>query len=427
MLRMILTQLRNRWRNNISILLELCLVFCFLWYITDYFFVLNFNYHLPSHQSLEDTWQIKLGTLPDTHSEYQEAAADSMEKEANFLRIIDRLKQMPEVEAIAFFRDMSTPGGESYYGRGILSPQDTTLWINGMWHASDIRGDYFKVFHYTDPEGKEVSLQDFPINEHSVILDETLAKILFPNGQAVGKEIVCYMDGRVTYQVVGVVGNTKRFDYLRPTTKFYSFERANGSNCTDYEIAIRLKNGVKEAEVIGAFKNRLTSELRIGNYYLLSFDSYKHIHQQTDKSFGISNEIRSNMLLFLFFLLNIILCVIGTFWYRISRRKGEIGLQMAMGATRANIRWIFYWEGICLMSVAGIIAMFIEIQLVALDMTGTLGAYDGGNYLPDNKPLRFLITNFITWCILAVSIVIAIYIPANQASHMNPSDALRDE
>ena len=158
---MIWNQLRNRWRNNISILLELCLVFCFLWYITDYFFVLNYNYHLPSHQSLENTWQIKLGTLPDTHPEYQKAAADSVEKEANFLRIIDRLKQMPEVEAVAFFRDMSTPGGESYYGRSIFMPQDTTSWIYGMWHASDIRGDYFKVFHYTDPQGKEVSLQDF--------------------------------------------------------------------------------------------------------------------------------------------------------------------------------------------------------------------------------------------------------------------------
>ena len=102
-------------------------------------------------------------------------------------------------------------------------------------------------------------------------------------------------------------------------------------------------------------------------------------------------------------------------------------MQMAMGATRANIRWLFYLEGLCLLTVSGIIAMFIEVQFVALDMVETLGAYDGGNYLPDDKPLRFLITNFITWCILAVSIVIAIYIPANQASHMNPSDALRDE
>ena len=424
---MIWNQLRNRWRNNISILLELCLVFCFLWYITDYFFVLNYNYHLPSHQSLENTWQIKLGTLPDTHPEYQKAAADSVEKEANFLRIIDRLKQMPEVEAVALFGDISTPGGESYYGRSIFMPQDTTSWIYGMWHASDIRGDYFKVFHYTDPQGKEVSLQDFQVNENSVVLDEAFAQLLFPDGQAVGKEIVCDMNAKVTYRVVGVVGNTKRFDYLRPTKKFYTFERANGGNCHYYEIAIRVKNGVKEAEMTGAFRNRLTSELRIGNYFLKSFDSYEHIHQQTDRSFGISNEIRSNMLLLLFFLLNIILCVIGTFWYRISRRRGEIGLQMAMGATRTNIRWLFYLEGLCLLTVSGIIAMFIEVQFVALDMVETLGAYDGGNYLPDDKPLRFLITNFITWCILAVSIVIAIYIPANQASHMNPSDALRDE
>lgn len=39
----------------------------------------------------------------------------------------------------------------------------------------------------------------------------------------------------------------------------------------------------------------------------------------------------------LFFLVNVFLAVIGTFWFHVSRRRSKLGLRMAMGSTRKGI------------------------------------------------------------------------------------------
>lgn len=118
----------------------------------------------------------------------------------------------------------------------------------------------------------------------------------------------------------------------------------------------------------------------------------------------------------------------GTFWYRIRVRRDEVGLRMAMGATRANIRKMLVLEGLCLLAVVTLPAMLIETQLVYLGLIDTLG--QGRNnlgYLPDRLVLRFILTNLLTWVLLAVAIVVAIWLPADKAAKLAPADALHYE
>jgi len=126
---------------------------------------------------------------------------------------------------------------------------------------------------------------------------------------------------------------------------------------------------------------------------------------------------------------NIMLCVMGTFWYRIRVRREEIGLWMAMGSTHAGIRTLLFMEGLALLALVVLPAMFIEFQFVHAGMIDTLGKQDNDMvvYLTDRTGLRFLITNAITWLILSVSILLAIAVPANKASKMAPADALHYE
>lgn len=132
---------------------------------------------------------------------------------------------------------------------------------------------------------------------------------------------------------------------------------------------------------------------------------------------------------YLILFMNIMLCVMGTFWYRIRVRREEIGLRMAMGSTRADIRKMLLWEGICLLTVMMIPAVLVEMQFVYLGLIDTLG---GGNsssvtYLPDRTVLRFILTNCLTWVVLAVAIVAAIWLPADKAAKMAPAEALHYE
>ena len=195
------------------------------------------------------------------------------------------------------------------------------------------------------------------------------------------------------------------------------------------EIAVRARESVPDTRFLQDFKNAMSRELRIGNFYLKGVKSYNRINKDTEFSFGMTSSVRIRTAMTLFFLINIMLCVMGTFWYRIRVRREEIGLRMAMGSTRADIRKMLLWEGICLLTVMMIPAVLVEMQFVYLGLIDTLG---GGNsssvtYLPDRTVLRFILTNCLTWVVLAVAIVAAIWLPADKAAKMAPAEALHYE
>ena len=131
------------------------------------------------------------------------------------------------------------------------------------------------------------------------------------------------------------------------------------------------------------------------------------------------------MALMAFLGLNILLCVMGTFWYRVRMRRGEIGLRMAIGSPREEIRSQMAREGICLLLMATPLALLIEAQFV---MVGYLDIPKGTlpeHYWPAILPLRFLLVNILTWILLAIVILLAVWLPASKAAEMEPAEALR--
>ena len=67
----------------------------------------------------------------------------------------------------------------------------------------------------------------------------------------------------------------------------------------------------------------MSRELRVGNFYLKRLTSYERIKADTDYSFGITYDYRVRMALMAFLGLNILLCVMGTFWYRGADAPGR--------------------------------------------------------------------------------------------------------
>jgi putative ABC transport system permease protein len=86
-------------------------------------------------------------------------------------------------------------------------------------------------------------------------------------------------------------------------------------------------------------------------------------------------------------------------------------------------------EGLCLLTLALLPALLIEFQIVHAELIFTMGqnARNKGLYLPDHTMLRFLITNGITWLMMATVIVTAIWLPARKAAALPAAEALRHE
>jgi len=120
-----------------------------------------------------------------------------------------------------------------------------------------------------------------------------------------------------------------------------------------------------------------------------------------------------------FGLLAVFLSAIGIYGlmsYVVSRRTNEIGIRMALGAERMHVRWLVMQEVLVLVTIGvaiGVPTALLASRLVASMLFGLHG----------NDPLSLLAAVFAMLAIAAL----AGYLPARQASRVDPMIALRYE
>lgn len=365
--------------------------------------------------------------MPDTHPDYQPGESDSAALEANFARVLDRIRQCDGVEELAVFTPASSPASSGFWGLTFRVLTDTSRMCEAQSVYFDPEEDFFRVFGYTDGEGKAVSIHDFDWSDpRAVVAGRMMANALFPSGNPVGQTVMETKESEREYKLAGIVGDIKRFDYERPEAAVYLPVRVDATNIKEMEVAIRSSSTLPEEAFLALFKEKMTQGLRIGNFYLYGVRSYKQIQADIDMRFGQTGKYQSHTLLMLFFFFNTLLCVAGTFWYRVNTRRGEIGVHRAMGASRQGIVRLLLLEGLCLLSLVALPAMMVEIQFVYVGLTSTLEP-NAASLLPDHTLLRFLLTNLLTWLLMAAIVCAGIWLPARSAAALSPVEALRDE
>lgn len=433
MLKSICIQLWNRRRSNTTLLVELVLVFCLVWYMTDYLFVYLYNTRIPNYRNIEHTWRLNVTLFPENHPEYLPAENEPEALEAHYRRILQAVHNHPGVEAVAVCDQYSTPESGNYRGGGFYPEGDTSRMVSGQMISIYPQEDFFRTFRYSRQEGSEpVSVADFDWGDpQAIVISRSVAEELFPDREAVGKAILrqSYYEADsigLRHVVAGVIDDTKRFAYNRPQRNFYLPMTLTHIN--DYRIAaisVRSNASTPDAIFLENFRREMSRSLRVGNFYLKNIVSYATLQEDITRAFGITGQIRTRLYLMIFFLLNILLCTMGTFWYRANQRRGEVGLRKALGATNESIFRSFLLEGLCLLAVGGAIAMLIELQFVRAGLIETMGQRpDMRHYLPDRMLPRFLITNFLSACLLSVVILISVWLPARKSAALSPSEAL---
>ena len=132
------------------------------------------------------------------------------------------------------------------------------------------------------------------------------------------------------------------------------------------------------------------------------------------------DDIRFYFSCILFFLLNVFLGIIGTFWFRTQQRSAEIGLRMAMGASRRNIFRHLFAEGFVLLGVAFVPAALVFANLMYLEVT---------EWSAMQIPMlgRLLCGMGMTLGLIGIMVAIGIGFPAYRAMRLQPADTLHDE
>ena len=177
------------------------------------------------------------------------------------------------------------------------------------------------------------------------------------------------------------------------------------------------------------FKPWMLQTLRAGNLYARDLKTYRQAIDEAEFS-GSSSLYRRNLLVAVFFLINLCLGVAGTFWLQTRTRREEIGVMLSFGGTPGHIVRLLLGEGVVLTTVAVLVGCFVYLQF-ALSEGLSLGMNWEENLRPeywtDFFGQHFLIVSLIVYAILLVVVSVGVYLPARHISRIQPTEALRDE
>jgi len=114
--------------------------------------------------------------------------------------------------------------------------------------------------------------------------------------------------------------------------------------------------------------------------------------------------------------------IINIMLVSVTERTREIGLRKAIGATKSSILSQFFWEGLLLTGVSGLIGVGISAAFMGLLqslLTGKMPGFDPPRLVPWSAALALIS--------LALSGIVAGLYPASKAAQMDPIEALRRE
>ena len=331
------------------------------------------------------------------------------QNEEFFRQIVERLKSLPDVEAVTFVR-----GGEgliwnSRNGRElkVSLPGGEAQALQVKHH--DIGLNFFPALRIPMLEGRDFNEHDGPNAPLVAILNQTLANRLWPHSSALGRRLVV---NQQRVQVVGVAADTQPANSVEPPAPylFLPFWQSDPGKEGDLRLAVRVK----------ADPFAVLPEIRRA---VRQLDPHVPIGEDMSMIEQIEAEYMPVMLTrsVMSYCGVIALCLsaVGLFsvlTYFVRTRTREIGIRMALGAQISSVLRLIIGQGLA-MSVAGVTAGLV----LALVATRFLAAWLYGVRTLD-------LGSFLgaAGLLLAVALI-ASYLPARRAAQVDPMIALRQE
>lgn len=430
MWKLILKNLWSRRKRNCWLMAELLLVSVVTFVIIDPVVVLN---HYLSQQKGYDVDRLCIVELGEIAPKAPHFSKDDSNKEtrlANILRVKDKLSSHPDVESttILSWAYINSQGNGSNQMN-----IDSTKTFRLFRIEAHTGQQFFETYGIKAVPGSPSpeELSKMVTNGNEVIITRDISDVLFPGQNAVGKNMISIGQNDTTfYPIRGVVepispysmrGNTPMMFLVSPIEDSYS-----------PNILIRIKPGVDMDTFVGKLRPWMLKELIAGNWFAQSVNTYKDQLANYEYTNGVTNQIRLNIAYAIFFMVNLCLGIIGTFWLQTRKRIEEAGVMRSFGATKGDIVRMLLGEGVVLTIVSSFIGFFGYFQyamsegLYVSQWNEESLKYFQHDWIHDFG-LHFVGVAGITLLILIIVVCIGIYIPARNISLVNPVDALRDE
>lgn len=408
------TQIRNEWRGNLWLALELLVVSVVLWYIIDMLYCSLATYNEPRGFDTGHCYLIEMGVLTDKSPDYKSGT----DWHDDILTLAERLRHRPEVEAVSLSQN-SYP----YNGSNSTDPvQYDTLRSPGWTIRRLVTPDFVRVFRYRGAQGETPEqLAEMLRKGEFLASDNLYRRYGIRMTSLVGKDFHLFGDTTYSFRLGAALQNVRYSDFQQARSSYsfvYNIEQLDrGFINPDNELCVRVKENM-DKDFIARLKADSESQYRIGNIYIADIRSFTDIRRSYQQS--MMNELRNYTVGMAFLMLNIFLGLLGTFWFRTQQRRGEIALHKAMGATDGAVFGRLMSEGLFLLLTVTVPAVIIDIMLAHFE----LNSWRNGTTL---EWPRMAFCAAATFVLIAAMIGIGIGIPARRAMKVQPAEALHDE
>lgn len=358
-----------------------------------------------------DVRSVEVAAIDPSMAGYNEVTAPVFLHE-----LADRVRHMPGVEAATVSAVL--PGGFEGIGLGGISapgvtPHNGTLLYSPTWNI--VEPGYFTTLHMPVLAGRDFNDDDRVGTQPVVIIGEGTARAFWPGVNPIGQslEVRTWPRSQLKKQllVIGVVRDPKFGSLVDGTKGLFAY------------VPLQQQYQQGQQSVVAARSidgHRLTEEIRSvvasmnPNLPIVSSQAGEDYAALGLAPWRIAASVAGGL-----GIVGLLLASIGIYGvtaYVVTRRTGEIGIRIALGAKRTDIVRLILKQGLSLVAIGAGIGLALAALVGRLLMT----------VLFQVRPVDPITFSGAIALFAAVGLL-ACYVPARRAVRIDPMIALRDE
>jgi predicted permease len=326
--------------------------------------------------------------------------------------VLERVRALPGVDAASVVDWIPLSGFGASIGFTVPERDGESAKARNLAELRVVDGDYFTTLRIPLVAGRVFESRDRNGAPPVVIVNESLARSQFGTASAIGRRLVLEREGLVTAEIIGVVGNVRELSLRIPPGPgiFAPKTQSPWLVHETRDMVVRTSSEPQAlAPMIAAIVQELEPDLPLGPI-------------QTMEELVDSSLDRTRFYAWAVALFAAIAVLLGAFGIygvvasAVIQRTRELGIRLALGATRADILVRSAGFGV-FPALAGVVAglplafaagRIVRQQLFGVEATDTL------------------ILTAVVASMSAVGLVAA-FLPASRATRVDPASVLREQ
>ena len=322
-----------------------------------------------------------------------------------------RLKNLPGVHEVGVISRLPLGGSENMNYIAIEGAQPVPRGQEPLAEDRVITPGYFDAMGVNVVSGRDFNEADGPNKPPIAIVNETLARKFFPNGDAIGRRLKWVLDDQEWRTIVGIVRDVRAHAIeveARPQI-YYPFAESPFEDSMSFAIRA-------DASALPSLPHTVRQELKQLDPTIPAADFRTMPELMTQ---AVARPRFSSLLLTLLAALALLLAFVGLYGvmaHRVTQRTREIGIRMAVGAQQRDVLALIISQGMrpaLIGIVVGLSAAFAFTRVLASQLY-EVSPTDPGTFA------------LVAIGLLTVALA-ACYIPARRATQIDPVKTLRFE